>query len=216
MCSLPSYFCFRVISASAGSTTFYVSAILGSSIQRYGRYLAIRYKWTLYLLQGCHWIPSDRGSFLDLSTMFRSVSLWSNIALLVILVASSFMKWWLEIHVYKAWFFFSENISSGKMGVALWKFTLAASSLFLLVAAQSSDICGEINGVLRLPSSRPPYKQVEYGNIGRSIYRCSRCIFFTGKPSQMIVFASRISPAMLEAQQLPTQRWPVQEEIPFQ
>ena len=101
------------------------------------------------------------------------------------------------------------------MGAAVWKFTLTASSLFLLVAAQSSDICGEINGVLRLPGLRPPYKQVEYGNIGGSIYSRSRCIF-TGKPSQMIVFASRISPAMLEAQQLRAQRWLVQEEIPFQ
>lgn len=66
---------------------------------------------------------------------------------------------------------------------------------------------------LRLPSLR--HRQVEYRNIGRSIYSRSRCIF-TGKPSQMIVFASRISPAMLEAQQLPTQRWPVQEELLFQ
>ena len=68
---------------------------------------------------------------------------------------------------------------------------------------------------LRLPSLRPPYRQVEYRNIGGSIYSRSRCIF-TGKPSQMIVFASRISPAILEAQQLPTQRWPVQEELLFQ
>ena len=101
------------------------------------------------------------------------------------------------------------------MGPVFWKFTLAASSLFLLVAAQSSDICGEINGVLRLPGLRPPYKQVEYGNIGGSIYCCSHCIFI-GKPSQMIAFASHISPVMLEAQQLPAQRWLVQEEIPFQ
>lgn len=101
------------------------------------------------------------------------------------------------------------------MGAAVWKFGLAASSLFLLVAAQSSDICGEISGVLKLPSLKSPFKPVTYGNIGESIYHCSHRVY-ADKPSQMTVSANPISPAMLEAIQLRAQRWSALEEILFQ
>ncbi len=69
---------------------------------------------------------------------------------------------------------------------------------------------------LGFPVQDLPTSRLNTGTLVGQFIAVLAVFFFTGKPSQMIVFASRISPAMLEAQRLPTQRWPVQEEIPFQ
>ncbi|KAF9483665.1 hypothetical protein BDN70DRAFT_958174 [Pholiota conissans] len=55
------------------------------------------------------------------------------------------------------------------MRASLVNLAVFVSSFALLGAAQSSDVCGEVSAVLKLPSLAPPHKVITYGTISECI-----------------------------------------------
>ena len=73
---------------------------------------------------------------------------------------------------------------SARMRASLVNLAVFVSSFALLGAAQSSDVCGEVSAVLKLPSLAPPHKVITHGTI------CGYIIFIQIVPLTLTIYSA--------------------------